>query len=215
MSWRKVLALGGLASAIAVGCTVTVGPGSDDAGFEETGGSKGTGGSSGDGDASTGGKSTGGKASTGGSGGTSTGGKGGTSTGGKAGAGTGGKDAMVTECMPDKTQECDYCVETKCCQEWLDCVNDADCLQTVDGNPPLRIQAASTMMAATSPPSKNARDAARRVRISSATSSLRVHDGHGYGRQATRRTARTSASAAVSSGDRWSRSSGKLADQPG
>lgn len=130
MSWRKVLTLGGVASAIAIGCTVSVGDGSPDG---STGGKPGTGGSStggaSAGDASTG---TGGKggASTGG---TSTGGKGGASTGGKAGAGTGGAPATV--CMPDKAQACDYCIETKCCEEWLDCVNDADCLQKVDGMP--------------------------------------------------------------------------------
>jgi len=120
MSWRKVLALGGVASVIAVGCKVTVNDGPFDGGSEETGGAAGTGG------ASTGGASTGGKGGTS-TGGASTGGKGGASTGGKAGAGGSDHDAQATVCMPDKTKACDYCIETKCCAEWLDCVNDAVC----------------------------------------------------------------------------------------
>ena len=134
MSWRKVLALGGVASAIAIGCTVTVTDGTLDGSTEETGGKSGK-------DAGTGGaKATGGSAGKA-TGGSSTGGKGGSSgasTGGKGGAsGAGMKDAdVVTECMPDKDLPCDYCVETKCCQEWLDCVNDVDCFQEVDNKPP-------------------------------------------------------------------------------
>jgi hypothetical protein len=127
MSWRKIIALGGVASAIAIGCTVSVNEGTPEGGpDEETGGSSGKDGGAG-GSKATGG--SGGKA-TGGTGGSSTGGKGGTSTGG-----SGGKPMMdaATVCMPDKTQACDYCVETKCCEEWLGCVNDVDCYQEVDG----------------------------------------------------------------------------------
>jgi hypothetical protein len=134
MSWRKVLALGGVASAIAVGCTVNVHEGNPDGGFfDDTGGSTGK-------DAGTGGtKATGGSGGKA-TGGASTGGKGGASTGGKAGAGTGGAkmDASpdATVCTPDPTLACDNCIETKCCQEWLDCVNDTDCFQKVGGQEP-------------------------------------------------------------------------------
>jgi len=137
MSWRKVLALGGVASVIAIGCTVTVSDHIPDGGepIGETGGS-GNGGS-GNKDAGTGGtKATGGSAgkATGGSSGSSTGGKGG--AGGASGASsTGGKGGSggATVCMPDKDAPCDYCIETKCCDEWLDCVNDDDCMKEVNG----------------------------------------------------------------------------------
>jgi hypothetical protein len=134
MSWRKVLALGGVASVIAIGCTVTVTDNTGDAGDLFGSGGSGTGGAAG--------SDAGGK---GGTAGASTGGKGGaagSSTGGKAGAGTGGAKDMdaspdvATVCKPDPTLACDNCIETKCCAEWLDCVNDVDCFQTVDGNPP-------------------------------------------------------------------------------
>jgi hypothetical protein len=121
MSWRKVIALGGVASAIAIGCTVSVNEGSPEGGpDEETGGSSGKDGGAG------------GSKATGGSGGKATGGTGGSSTGGKGGStvdsGTGGKDSgKATVCMPDKGAPCDYCIETKCCEEWLDCVNGVDC----------------------------------------------------------------------------------------
>lgn len=120
MSWRKVIALGSVASAIAIGCTVTVNEGTPEGGpDEETGGSSGKDGGAG------------GSKATGGSGGKATGGTGGSSTGGKGGtadSGTGGKDSgKATVCMPDKGAPCDYCIETKCCEEWLDCVNGADC----------------------------------------------------------------------------------------
>lgn len=92
-------------------------------------GGNGTGGkggaSTGTGGANTGAGGKGG-VSTGGSG---TGGKGGASTGGKggsSGASTGGQGG-ARACKPDPALACDNCIETKCCQEWLDCVNDADC----------------------------------------------------------------------------------------
>jgi hypothetical protein len=131
MSWRKVLIVGGAAAAIAVGCTVNVTEGPIDGGdFGDTGGASGK-------DGGTGGAHAGGSA---GKAGASTGGKGGTSTGGKAGAGgTGGKKDMdatpdaYTSCNPDPSLACDNCIETKCCAEWLDCANDADCLRVVNG----------------------------------------------------------------------------------
>ena len=132
MSWRKVIALGGVASAIAIGCTVTVNEGTPDGSVDETGGS----GGSSDKDGGSGGSKatggTGGKA-TGGTGGSSTGGKGG--TGGASSGGSGGKGMpdAATVCMPDPKHACDYCIETKCCAEWLDCVNDLDCYHEVDG----------------------------------------------------------------------------------
>jgi hypothetical protein len=95
------------------------------------GASTGTGGKGG---ANTGGTGTGGK------GGASTGGKGGASMGGKSGAGgagiggKGGAGGSGTTCSPDPAFACDNCIETKCCQEWLDCINDADCLTAVGGN---------------------------------------------------------------------------------
>ena len=125
MSWRKVLVVGGAAAAIAVGCTVNVTEGPIDGGpIGETGGESGK-------DSGTGGAHAGGSA---GKAGASTGGKGGSSTGGKAGAGgSGGKIEMdatpdaYTSCSPDPSLKCDYCIETKCCAEWLDCVNDKYC----------------------------------------------------------------------------------------
>jgi hypothetical protein len=129
MSWRKVLVVGGAAAAIAVGCTVNVTEGPIDGGFIGE-----TGGAPGNKDAGTGGHATGGS---GGKAGASTGGKAGASTGGKNGSG--GKKTMdagpdaYTSCNPDPTLKCDYCIETKCCAEWLDCVNDDDCLKVVNG----------------------------------------------------------------------------------
>lgn len=130
MAWRKVLIVGGAAAAIAVGCTVNVTEGPIDGGdINETGGASNK-------DGGTGGSHAGGSA---GKAGASTGGKGGSSTGGKAGAGgSGGKhmDAgpdAFTSCNPDPSLKCDYCIETKCCAEWLDCVNDDHCLKVVNG----------------------------------------------------------------------------------
>ena len=124
MTWRTILAVGAVASAAVVGCTVTA---------KVEGGDGGP-------DSGSGATSAGGKAETGGSGGSS--GSGGAKTGGAAGkAGGGGmkatdsgiSDAHFDTCNPDKTRMCDNCVQTKCCDEWLDCANDKDCLNTVGG----------------------------------------------------------------------------------
>jgi hypothetical protein len=141
MSWRNVLICGVVASAAAVGCKVTVNDcsngGCPDAGFFGNGGS-------GEQDSSTGGtRSTGGTSGSGGSskGGTSGAGgsssKGGTSSGGATGGGTldAGHDAGPGSCQPeqDPPKSCAQCIDTKCCQEWLDCVDDKDCSETVAG----------------------------------------------------------------------------------
>jgi hypothetical protein len=105
MSWRKVLALGLLGSAAFAGCTVTTGDGDDDSGVS-TGGSTSTGGA----------KATGGSTATGGA----------TTTGGSTS--TGGADSGTFVCAPAAADnDCSKCVETKCCNEWLDCGRDAAC----------------------------------------------------------------------------------------
>jgi hypothetical protein len=108
---------------------VSVGSGGNDGGIEPqtdagTGAtsSGGSGGSSGAG-------GSGGSAVTGGAGGS-----GATSSGGSGGASKdAATDAPNTVCDPDPTHACDNCIETKCCQEWLDCTNDADCFGKVAG----------------------------------------------------------------------------------
>lgn len=152
MSWTKVLICGvvvSAASAAAVGCKVTVCSGPDCPAFDAgstsgadsgTGGTTSTGGTTDTGGAG-GSSGSGGSTSTGGSGGSSgSGGTGGTSgtggtggTGGSTDAGAGG--AQATTCHPEEDQgmPCALCIETKCCSEWLDCVNDSDCNQMVDG----------------------------------------------------------------------------------
>jgi hypothetical protein len=144
MSWTKVLICGVVASAAAVGCKVTVNDcsngGCPDAAFgtggaqtdSGTGGTTSTGGAGGT--AGTGGSS--GSAGTSSSGGT--GGSGGTtSSGGSGGVDSGAGGTTATTCHPEEDQgmPCAMCIETKCCSEWLDCVNDADCDQTVSGKP--------------------------------------------------------------------------------
>ena len=134
MSWRNVLICGVVASAAAVGCKVTVNDcsngGCPDAGFFGNGGSaeedsgtgatKSTGGTGGSGGSSSGGTSS--------KGGTS--GKGGTSSGGTTGGGVlDAGDAGPASCHPedDAPMTCAKCIDTKCCQEWLDCADDLDC----------------------------------------------------------------------------------------
>jgi hypothetical protein len=129
-----------------VGCKVTVNDcsngGCPDAGFGTGGKSEKDGGSGGT-------KSAGGTSSTGGSGGSS-----GTSTGGSSGSGgsggtksTGGSssssggtttDSGPATCNPaeDKAGSCAQCIDSKCCAEWIDCTNDADCNGTVGSKPP-------------------------------------------------------------------------------
>jgi hypothetical protein len=138
MAWRKVLIWGAVASAAsasAVGCKVTVCSGDDchfDGGFFEDAG---TGGSSAGGAATGGSSGSGGASGAGGSSGSG----GASGAGGSSGAGgtavDAGPDAPIqTECHPEQdTGDCAKCIETKCCQEWLDCVNDTDCLKPVSG----------------------------------------------------------------------------------
>ncbi len=131
MSWRNVLICGVVASAAAVGCKVTVNDcsngGCPDAGFG-SGGETET-------DAGTGGtKSTGGTNSTGGSGGSSGSSTGGTkSTGGTSSGGSSSTvDSGPASCDPqsDTKGTCAYCIDSKCCAEWLDCAADTDCSGT-------------------------------------------------------------------------------------
>ena len=117
MAWRKFLALGLLATAAFAGCTVTTDePGTDGGGDggSSSGGAKGSGGSA-SGGKSTGGSSSGGSKATGGS-------------------STGGDDGGITECGAG-ANECDTCVQDKCCQEWLDCGDDPDCSYKSASNP--------------------------------------------------------------------------------
>lgn len=130
MSWRNVLICGVVASAAAVGCKVTVNEGPIDGGFFEDSGSGGSS-SGGSGGSSTGG--SGGKGGGGAGGGTA-----GSSSGGSGGMSVkdAGPDAPIS-CNPEQdTQACPKCVDTKCCQEWLDCVADADCEMQVGSKPP-------------------------------------------------------------------------------
>jgi len=133
MAWRNALICGLVASAAVVGCKVTVNDCSNGGCFEDSG----AGGTTID-------AGTGGTKELGGSGGASgSAGSGGTSgASGSAGAGgtagSGGVDSGVaTQCHPeeDTGKPCAQCIETKCCQEWLDCVNDADCLKDVGSKP--------------------------------------------------------------------------------
>ncbi len=127
MAWRKVLALGFVASAVIAGCTVTT-----TNNYNGGDGSTGTGGSNADSGA--GGQGTGGKGSGGAATGGSSGSGGGTSMGGGGTAGAGGttSDSGPATCNPSKeTDACNKCLATKCCSEWLDCGNDADCGEAV------------------------------------------------------------------------------------
>lgn len=112
-AWRKLAAMGFVATAFAAGCVVS----SDD---DDDGGDAG---------------SRGGTAGSGGSSGTSgSAGKGGTSgsAGSDASAGTDGGAAQAT-CMPAQYPDagdagedaaCQRCIETQCCSEYLRCAND-------------------------------------------------------------------------------------------
>jgi hypothetical protein len=128
MTWRNILALGVVCSSAIAGCTVTTSVNGGDAGGGTA--DSGSGGGKADGSA-TGGKSgasTGGK---GGAGGASTGGKGGVGgssggAGGSSGAGGAG-GATVTSCNPSAAGACNSCLQTKCCNAWLDCRNDKIC----------------------------------------------------------------------------------------
>lgn len=128
MAWHKVLALGALGSALAVGCVVTTGDGDDDDGRGGTGGTTGTAGSGGGADTDAG---TGGSAGEGGSAGTA-----GTSSGGTAGSvgsgGSGGGETFTCDPEDPSLSECDACVHEKCCTELLDCGDDEDCGGTED-----------------------------------------------------------------------------------
>jgi hypothetical protein len=116
MAWHKILALGFLASAVAVGCTVGSSDDEDEdaGGGGNTGGTTATGGTSNDDGGSTGGTSSGGASSGGGS---ATGGSGGGST---------------FECNPDdETSMCNACTQAKCCDELQECAADPDCYEEV------------------------------------------------------------------------------------
>lgn len=130
MAWRKVLAMGVVASGVALGCSVTS---TSDTGDGSVG-TGGMGGSStgGGGTTSTGGTttSTGGTTTSAGGTTTSTGGTT-TSTGG---TGTGGSTGFT--CAPnsyDGGATCQKCVETKCCTQWQACGTDPYCAGTNDG----------------------------------------------------------------------------------
>lgn len=127
-AWHKLLGLSIAASSLVVGCVVGTddgGGGSGGFGAAGTAGTSGSGGTTGGTGGATGGTTTGGTGgSTGGSGGT-TGGSGG-STGG-----TGGSTGYTCD-MP-ATDDCSVCAAAKCCTEYLDCVNDPDCLSS-DGS---------------------------------------------------------------------------------
>lgn len=136
MSWRNVLICGVVASAAAVGCKVTVNDcsngGCPDAGF----------GSGGEGATDAGTKSTGGTTSTGGSGGSSGSSTGGTKSTGGTTSSSGGSsstaDSGPVSCDPqsDTPGTCAFCIDSKCCSEWIDCANDADCNGSVGGKGP-------------------------------------------------------------------------------
>jgi hypothetical protein len=109
--------IGFCASAIAAGCTVSSG-GDDDDGFAGEGGEPGDSGTTG-----------GAGGASGGSGGTAGGSAGeGGSTGGTAGSGGSGGEITCRDNL-DPTANCSECVETRCCQEWLDCT-DEECAGT-------------------------------------------------------------------------------------
>jgi hypothetical protein len=117
MAWHKILALGFLAGAVAVGCTVTSSDGDDDdaGGGGNTGGTTATGGSTSDDGGSTGGSSSGGSSSGGAS-----------ATGGSGGGGG------TFECNPDdETSMCNACTQAKCCDELQECAADPDCYEEV------------------------------------------------------------------------------------
>jgi hypothetical protein len=122
MAWRKLLAVGLVGSAVAVGCTVNT-TNNNNGGLDDGGA---TGGSS----------SGGGGSSNGGKGGSDTGGKGGTANGGggtaNGGTANGGSDAGGGDvCKVDSSDgECSTCIKTTCCDTYKACGSDASCGQS-------------------------------------------------------------------------------------
>jgi hypothetical protein len=115
MAWHKFLAVGFVAGLAATACTVTTSDGGLDSG---------TSGGSGGAAAGSGGTSGGSGGTTGGSGGTSgdaAAGAGGMSGGAGGGGGAGG----AVTCDPNDPDACSACVQTNCCDLWLNCTTDA------------------------------------------------------------------------------------------
>ena len=132
MTWRNIIALGCVASAAVVGCTVTTSSDKSDGGSGGGGTADSATGGTSAADGSTGGKATGGggAAATGGSSGA--GGASGASTGGNAptDAATPLLDAKDVCTAERGDNDCMKCLKTKCCIPFTDCANDPDCGQS-------------------------------------------------------------------------------------